>query len=222
MFRDDYTALTATGLAIYGLSRDSLKANTSFKNKQNLPYTLLCDPSAALISAIGMKKGGGTARGVFVVDKNGKVLAAEAGGPGATVAAVKKIVDGASGGGSADIEMANAPAEPAPVKTATPATPVAESAPEAIATEKATIAPEPAAAPAVAAPPAAEEAPSATTQTPTAPAVAPAASPAETKIEAPIVNGEAEKRADDAAQAKVAADVADTAAKLDPATPNPA
>lgn len=93
MFRDDYTPLTGTGFAIYGLSRDSPKANTTFKTKQNLPYTLLCDPSATLIEAIGMKKNGtSTTRGVFVVDKEGKVLAAEAGGPAATVGVVKKLV----------------------------------------------------------------------------------------------------------------------------------
>lgn len=93
LFRDSYSPLTATGFAIYGLSSDSPKSNTTFKTKQNLPYTLLCDPAASLIGAIGMKKPPkGTTRGVFVVDKEGKVLAAEAGGPAATVEVVKKIV----------------------------------------------------------------------------------------------------------------------------------
>jgi hypothetical protein len=42
-----------------------------------------------LISAIGLKKAPkGTTRGVFVVDKEGKVLAAEPGGPAATVEVV--------------------------------------------------------------------------------------------------------------------------------------
>ena len=101
LFRDSYTPLTATGLAIYGLSTDSPKANTTFKTKQNLPYPLLCDPSATLIKAIGFKKvPKGTQRGVFVVDKDGKVLAAEPGGPAATVEVVKGLV--ASMGGDAD------------------------------------------------------------------------------------------------------------------------
>ncbi|KUI72894.1 hypothetical protein VM1G_08578 [Cytospora mali] len=70
LFRDSYEPLTAGGLAIYGLSRDSPKSNTSFKEKQKLPYPLLCDPSASLIDAIGLKKApSGTQRGVFVVDK---------------------------------------------------------------------------------------------------------------------------------------------------------
>jgi thioredoxin-dependent peroxiredoxin len=101
--------------------------------KQNLPYTLLCDPSATLIDAIGFKKSPkGTQRGVFVVDKAGKVLIAEAGGPQATFDAVKTLVtsggagekeatngtavkdgtiDGAVDGGSGDKEKADVAAE---------------------------------------------------------------------------------------------------------------
>lgn len=93
LFRDAYTPLTADGLAIYGLSTDSPKANTTFKTKQSLPYPLLCDPQATLIDAIGLKKTPkGTQRGVFVVDKAGKVLVAEAGGPAKTVERVQELV----------------------------------------------------------------------------------------------------------------------------------
>ncbi|KAI0095466.1 AhpC-TSA-domain-containing protein [Daldinia grandis] len=93
LFRDSYEPLTKGGLAIYGLSADSPKANTTFKTKQNLPYPLLCDTSFALIEALGFKKAPkGVTRGVFVVDKSGKVLIAEPGGPAATVEAVKKLV----------------------------------------------------------------------------------------------------------------------------------
>ncbi|KAF2642448.1 AhpC-TSA-domain-containing protein [Massarina eburnea CBS 473.64] len=98
LFRDSHEPLTAAGLAIYGLSNDSPKANTAFKTKQNLPYPLLCDPAQTLISAIGLKKAPkGTTRGVFVIDKAGKVLAAEPGSPDGTVAVVKKLVDGGLG-----------------------------------------------------------------------------------------------------------------------------
>ncbi|KAK2593898.1 thioredoxin peroxidase dot5 [Conoideocrella luteorostrata] len=94
LFRDSYAPLTADGLAIYGLSADSPKANTTFKEKQKLPYPLLCDPQATLIAAIGLKKQPkGTQRGVFVVDKKGKVLVAEPGGPAATVERVKALVE---------------------------------------------------------------------------------------------------------------------------------
>lgn len=95
LFRDNYTPLTATGFAIYGLSTDSPKANTNFKEKKELPYPLICDPSATLISAIGLKKSpSGTTRGVFVIDKSGKVLVAEPGSPAGTVEVVKKLVGG--------------------------------------------------------------------------------------------------------------------------------
>ncbi|KAL3424475.1 disrupter of telomere silencing protein [Phlyctema vagabunda] len=93
LFRDSYEPLTATGFSIFGLSKDSPKANTTFKTKQKLPYPLLCDVKGDLIAAIGLKKApSGTQRGVFVIDKSGKVLAAEPGGPAATVEVVKKLV----------------------------------------------------------------------------------------------------------------------------------
>ncbi|RDL38071.1 AhpC-TSA-domain-containing protein [Venustampulla echinocandica] len=97
IFRDQYTPLTSTGFSIYGLSKDSPKANTTFKQKQKLPYPLLCDPSATLISAIGLKKApAGTTRGVFVIDKSGKVLAAQPGSPTGTVDIVEKLVKSGS------------------------------------------------------------------------------------------------------------------------------
>jgi len=103
--------LTATGFSIFGLSADSPKSNTTFKEKQKLPYPLLCDPSKTLISAIGMKKApNGITRGVFVVDKAGKVLAAEPGGPAATVEVVKKLV-GSSDAPAADTKQVDKVAE---------------------------------------------------------------------------------------------------------------
>jgi len=104
LFRDSYTSLTSTGLSIFGLSKDSPKANTTFKNNKNLPYTLLCDPGATLISAIGLKKAlNGITRGVFVVDKSGKVLAAEPGGPAATVDVVQKLITSQGSAASAPV-----------------------------------------------------------------------------------------------------------------------
>lgn len=105
LFRDSYDPLTKDGLAIYGLSRDSPKSNTTFKEKQKLPYPLLCDPKASLIGAIGLSKApSSTQRGVFVVSKEGKVLLAEPGGPAATVEAVKKLVEAGATNGTATEE----------------------------------------------------------------------------------------------------------------------
>ncbi|OKL59044.1 hypothetical protein UA08_05794 [Talaromyces atroroseus] len=93
LFRDRYEHLTSTGLAIYGLSTDSPKSNTTFKTKQKLPYPLLCDPKATLIGSLGLKKSPkGTVRGVCVLDKTGKVLLLQPGSPAGTVDAVEKIV----------------------------------------------------------------------------------------------------------------------------------
>jgi peroxiredoxin Q/BCP len=65
-----------------------------------LQYPLLCDPNATLIGAIGLKKSPkGTTRGVFVVNKEGKVLAAGAGSPAGTVDVVKKLVGGGEANG---------------------------------------------------------------------------------------------------------------------------
>lgn len=94
LFRDNHDSLNSSGLSIYGLSADSPKANTSFQTKQTLPYPLLCDRNATLIAALGFKKvPKGTARGVFVVNKDGKVLLRLLGGPEATIEAVQKLMD---------------------------------------------------------------------------------------------------------------------------------
>jgi len=94
-FRDGHETLTGGGLEIYGLSGDSPKSNTTFKSKQSLPYTLLCNPTYSLIGAIGMQNGAAhkTNRGVFAVDKSGKVLLNFLGGPIPTVDKVKALVD---------------------------------------------------------------------------------------------------------------------------------
>ncbi|PYH74023.1 thioredoxin peroxidase DOT5 [Aspergillus vadensis CBS 113365] len=92
LFRDNYDSITESGLSIYGLSADSPKANTTFKTKQRLPYPLLCNPTATLIAALGLKKSPkGTIRGIFAIDKHGKVLILQAGGPDATLDAARNL-----------------------------------------------------------------------------------------------------------------------------------
>jgi peroxiredoxin Q/BCP len=120
LFRDSYEPLTSTGFGIYGLSTDSPKANTTFKTKQKLPYPLLCDPSGTLIKAIGLQKTPkGTKRGVFVINKSGKVLASEPGGPQATVDVVKKLVEsGGTAPAATDAEQAREAEDAGIAKTA--------------------------------------------------------------------------------------------------------
>ena len=57
------------------------------------------------------KQPSGTTRGVFVVDKQGKVLAAEAGGPAATVEVVKALVEKGGAGKPEDKRLAEVAAE---------------------------------------------------------------------------------------------------------------
>ncbi|KAJ4321252.1 thioredoxin peroxidase dot5 [Neodidymelliopsis sp. IMI 364377] len=112
LFRDSYAPLTATGFSIFGLSNDSPKANTTFKTKQTLPYSLLCDPAQTLIKAIGLKKAPkGTTRGVFVVNKEGKVLASEPGSPAGTHKIVQDLVAGGNDVNNDDTEAAKTAAE---------------------------------------------------------------------------------------------------------------
>jgi thioredoxin-dependent peroxiredoxin len=139
LFRDNYSPITAAGLSVYGLSTDSPKSNTTFATKQSLPFPLLCDLSATLTGAIGMKKAAkSTTRGVVVIDKGAKVQVWEQAGPQKTVDAVMGYVQkGGSGATSApppapksDTTMTDAPpaavasTETAPATTTemTPAT----------------------------------------------------------------------------------------------------
>ena len=92
LFRDSYEELTPF-FDVYGLSNDSPKSNTNFKEKQKLPYALLCDPKRELISKLGFgKAGGSTTRGVVVVGNDGKIAAWTTGGPQPTLDAVKAVV----------------------------------------------------------------------------------------------------------------------------------
>src|SRR5579875_280899 len=42
-FRDQFAELEAAGAVVLGISRDTPKAQKKFKDKYNLPYTLLAD-----------------------------------------------------------------------------------------------------------------------------------------------------------------------------------
>ncbi|KAK0248726.1 thioredoxin peroxidase dot5 [Friedmanniomyces endolithicus] len=82
MLSDAYEPLTATGLSNYGPSTNS--------------------PNGTLVSAIGFKSGESITRGVFVIDKSGNVLAADPGGPRATVDVVERLVETTGGNSNAE------------------------------------------------------------------------------------------------------------------------
>ena len=200
LFRDAYTHLTSTGLSIYGLSTDSPKSNTTFKTKQSLPYPLLCDPSSTLISAIGFAKAPKSAtRGVFVIDKQGKVLAREPGGPQATVDLVANLIKegkvGTAGDEAATAQAVKETAAEAPVTEKEDTAPIADrTATSTVAETNAT------------APPATE-----ISTAPPAPTTGATLAPPKMD-EPPLVHTPSGSEQD---EANTAADVAESAAKID-------
>ena len=83
-FRDNFARVEAKGVAVFGVSTDSVRSHDNFKAKYELPFTLLSDPDKTLHAAYGAwgikkmygKESEGTIRSTFVVDKSGKIAAA--------------------------------------------------------------------------------------------------------------------------------------------------
>lgn len=80
-FRDDYSAYQQAGVTILGVSPDSPKSHAKFKQKFQLPFSLLADEDHAVCEAYnvwGSKKFMGKAymgvlRTTFVIDPEGKI-----------------------------------------------------------------------------------------------------------------------------------------------------
>ena len=81
-FRDDYSQYKDAGVAILGVSPDSPEQHTNFKEKYQLPYTLLADEDhkvCQLYEVWGPKKMMGNEyegvyRTTFLLDAAGKIL----------------------------------------------------------------------------------------------------------------------------------------------------
>jgi peroxiredoxin Q/BCP len=81
-FRDDYDVYRKAGVVILGISPDTPKSHTKFKEKYHLPFTLLADPEHQVCQAYevwGLKKFmgkeyEGVFRTTFVIDKDGKIV----------------------------------------------------------------------------------------------------------------------------------------------------
>lgn len=52
--RDGYETLTKKGVAVIGVSHDDVAAQKAFKEKYNLPFTLIADTDKAVINAFGV------------------------------------------------------------------------------------------------------------------------------------------------------------------------
>jgi len=80
-FRDLAHEFTKENAVIIGVSKDSVKSHQKFKEKHNLPFTLLSDPEGKVLDLYGVWKQKsmygrtfmGTERTTFLIDEKGKV-----------------------------------------------------------------------------------------------------------------------------------------------------
>jgi peroxiredoxin Q/BCP len=81
-FRDQFEKLIAAGAVVLGISRDTPKAQAKFREKYQLPYTLLADPDEKVCNQFGVmkdkimygKKCRGIERTTFVIGPDQKLL----------------------------------------------------------------------------------------------------------------------------------------------------
>lgn len=79
--RDNYERFQSLGYEILGVSADSEKRQSNFKNKYNFPYSLLADENKSVINAFGVwgpkkfmgREYDGIHRTTFVIDENGMI-----------------------------------------------------------------------------------------------------------------------------------------------------
>lgn len=102
-FRDAFPRFKGTKAVILGISPDSVKSHQKFKEKFDLPFTLLADEDHAIAEKYGVwqKKSMygrtymGIARTTFVIDKDGKVAKVfEKVKPKGHAEAVEQAIDG--------------------------------------------------------------------------------------------------------------------------------
>lgn len=83
-FRDTYPAYNAAGVVILGMSADSPKSHAKFKQKYNLPFSLLSDESKQTLQAYGVwgrkkfmgKEYDGIFRTTYLIGPDGNILQA--------------------------------------------------------------------------------------------------------------------------------------------------
>lgn len=79
--RDNYARFQSQNYALLGVSADSAKAQSSFKNKYEFPFPLIADEDHSVIKAFGVwgpkkfmgKTYDGIHRTTFVIDENGVI-----------------------------------------------------------------------------------------------------------------------------------------------------
>ncbi len=139
------SAFDALGVAVFGVSRDSVKSHCSFRDKQGLTITLLSDPDLVAHQGFGAwgeknmygRKILGTIRSTFIVGAAGRI---EKAWPSVKVAGHAEAVLAALGGAStkaAPKKSAATPKTAAPTKAASKKAAPKKAAPKKAASKKA-------------------------------------------------------------------------------------
>lgn len=78
--RDHWSEYQATGAEVVGISTDTVESHKDFAEKNELPLRLLSDPDRKVSEKYDMKSWlpGRSARGVVVIDKEGKIAYSKA------------------------------------------------------------------------------------------------------------------------------------------------
>ena len=80
-FRDLYKDFEKLGVAVFGISRDTVKSHEGFKVKMNFPFELISDPEEVACEAFGVmkmknmygKQVRGVERSTFLFGKDGRI-----------------------------------------------------------------------------------------------------------------------------------------------------
>ena len=75
--RDAYAVLTEKGVAVVGVSTDSVAAQAAFREKYSLPFTLLADTEKVVLKAFGVGSTFGFSSRQAYLIKDGKVVYAD-------------------------------------------------------------------------------------------------------------------------------------------------
>lgn len=75
-FRDHFATFREAGVAVFGISNDSIASHEQFSKSYGLPYELLSDPSGQVSKLLGVRKMLGLFPGrvTFVINEEGKII----------------------------------------------------------------------------------------------------------------------------------------------------
>ncbi|MFX1274184.1 MAG: peroxiredoxin [Promethearchaeota archaeon] len=72
-FRDSIKEYEGKGIAIIGISADSIKSHKKFQEKYNLPFTLLSDPEKKVAKIFGALEDGRVRRRTWLINEQGVI-----------------------------------------------------------------------------------------------------------------------------------------------------